>query len=185
MRFFSPFPPRRIPLPGMRVSGLALAVAIAVAFAAVAAAEEPATPSVPGLDQLLKLPSTLDYGVERRGGATRSEWRARFAEARARLFEAETTLRLAQDELAQLGGESEGWTVGPAGLGAGGGSDAPLSFELRQQIKRADSELILAQSRLRELEVEANLAGVPSEWRISSTESQLADDVVVPLGEDR
>lgn len=157
---------------------LALGAVAGLALALPSAAEDPAPAgSGPGLDELLRLPSNLDYGVERRGGATRSEWRARFAEARLREREAEAALRKAQEELAELGIESEAWTVGPPGVGAGG-ADAPLSFQLRQEIKRQEAEVTQARARLRDLEVEANLAGVPREWRIPSTESHLADDSV-------
>lgn len=159
---------------------LALVAALGLA-AAPAAAEEPTAPPAAGLDRLLKLPDTLDYGVERRGGATRSEWRARFAEGEARREQAEAALQKAQDELAELGGESEAWTLGPAGMGATS-SDAPLSFQLRQEIKRQDAEVVRSKARLSDLQVEANLAGVPADWRSPSTESQLADDSVSSPG---
>ncbi len=161
---------------------LAIVAALGLAAGPPASAEEPAKAPGVGLERLLKLPDTLDYGVERRGGATRSEWRARFAEAVARQEQAEVALQAAQDELAELGGESDAWTVGPPGVGAAS-SDAPLSFQLRQEIKRQEAEVARSKARLSDLQVEANLAGVPNHWRTPSTESQLADDSVVTPGE--
>ena len=43
--------------------------------------------------------------------------------------------------------------------------DAPLDFQLRQEIKRHREEIEHLEQQLQELEIEANLAGVPEEWR--------------------
>lgn len=157
-----------------RGRGLAAILAASLLVAAAARGEPPSEPRASGtapsggsdLDRLLKLPSTLDYGYEKRGGATRAEWRARFDEARASLASAEEALAKAQDELAHTVGQSDAWNVAPPGLPAEatteGGTD---SFRLRQEVRRQRSEIARAQRRLRELEVEANLVGVPEDWR--------------------
>ena len=44
-------------------------------------------------------------------------------------------------------------------------SDAPLDFKLRNRIKKHRAEVERLERRLRELRVEADLAGVPMEWR--------------------
>ena len=43
--------------------------------------------------------------------------------------------------------------------------NSPVSYKLRQEIRRQREEVGRAERRLRELEVEASLAGVPAEWR--------------------
>jgi hypothetical protein len=45
-----------------------------------------------------------------------------------------------------------------------GNDNAPMDYALSQKMKRRREDLERAKRRLRELEVEANLAGVPDEW---------------------
>ena len=45
-----------------------------------------------------------------------------------------------------------------------GAENSPVSFRLRQELRKQRDELAAAERRLNELEVEANLAGVPAEW---------------------
>ena len=40
-----------------------------------------------------------------------------------------------------------------------------MSFRLRQQVKDQRAEIVASERRLRALEVEADLAQVPSDWR--------------------
>jgi hypothetical protein len=44
-------------------------------------------------------------------------------------------------------------------------TDAPLDFRLRQEITRHKEEIERLKSARDSLEVEANLAGVPEDWR--------------------
>ena len=119
-----------------------------------------------GLDQLLKLPSTIDYSLERRGGFTAGEWRARFDEIRTALDEEREGLEKAEEDLERIAGSSDAWLVGPPIPGASGAaSEAPLDFRIRQTINRHREEIEHLERQLRELEVEANLAGVPEAWR--------------------
>ena len=129
-------------------------------------AEEPKAPAAPtpnvSLDQLLKLPDSMEYDVERRGGATRSEWRTRFREARGDLDKAKARKAEAQKKLEGSASESS-WRFAPPG--ATGTTEATENYKLVQEVKREEAEVQRLDKRLRDLEVEANLAGVPSEWR--------------------
>jgi len=159
---------------------LALVAAAVLAAPAIAAGPGSSDPGGPDLDQLLKLPTSSEYSTEKKGGATRSEWRQRFHEARASVKAAEKALKKAQDELAEVAGSKDDWQFTPPGLPAGANDeDSTSSFKLRQEVKRQKSEVDRSEARLRELEVEANLGGVPEDWRDPSTEAR-SDDESVP-----
>jgi len=130
--------------------------------------ESPPTPDGPSdvqLDQLLKLPNTLDFREERKGGAGASDWRRRFREGRERIENA-------QDRLAQVEGELEQaassggtqWQIAPPGQQASS-ETGPLSFRLREALRRSRADLDEAESQYRALMIEADLAGVPEGWR--------------------
>ena len=126
------------------------------------AAKAPA-PQV-GLDQLLRLPESLDYHVERRGGSTRAEWQERFQNARTDIEAARGALESSQAKLEDVASESGGWRLAPPGVPANT-SESPLDYQLRQDIRRQRAELEHGEQRLRDLGIEANLAGVPEAWR--------------------
>jgi hypothetical protein len=153
-----------------------LALAAIASSAQLARAADPAT--APGLDQLLKLPSSAEFSAEKKGSATRNEWRQRFHEARTSAKSAEVAVKKAQDELAEVAGSKDDWQFTPPGLPAESNADATSSFQLRQELKRQRGELERSKARLRELEVEANLAGVPEDWRDPSTEARSGHDSV-------
>ncbi len=118
------------------------------------------------LDQLLKLPSHLEYSMETRGGDTRAEWRRRFQDIEERLVAEREGLAEAEQQLLDTAGSAAGWQVAPPLPGASqANTDAPLDFELRRRIDRHREEIDLLESRLNELEIEANLVGVPEDWR--------------------
>jgi hypothetical protein len=148
-----------------RLAPIAIALA-AASLAAPLAAEEDArsdgAPSV-GLDELLKLPD--DYGAEApvRGGATASEWRRRFRDARAEVEDAQERLARTQGELEQIAQGSDQWQV--AAPGASQPENSPMSYKLREELRRQRDEVARAERKLRDLEVEANLADVPEAWR--------------------
>jgi hypothetical protein len=124
----------------------------------------------PDLDRLLKLPDSMEYSSDEKAGATRSEWRQRFYDAHAGVASAEKALEKAQSELKETVGAKSEWQLAPPGMPADASSeDSSSAFQLRQEVKRRRGEVDRTRARLRELEVEANLAGVPQEWRSPST----------------
>jgi hypothetical protein len=158
-----------------------LALVAITAWSTSARAADPTSgdPGGPGLDQLLKLPTAVEYSTEKKGGATRSEWRQRFHDARADVKAADKALKKAQDELAEVAGSKDDWQFTPPGLPAGANDeDSTTSYKLRQEVKRQRSEVERSNARLRELEVQANLAGIPEDWRDPSTEARSGDESV-------
>ena len=153
-----------------------LVVALLLLFAAAPASSQEPEPVAPEtsrrgapqveLEQLLKLPSTLDYSVEKRVGLTPGEWRTRFQWLRTALAAEREALGLAESELERIAGSADAWQIGPPVPGmTGGSSDAPLDFRIRQTINRHRQEIERLERQLRELEVEANLAMVPEDCR--------------------
>lgn len=126
------------------------------------AAERPA-PKV-DLEDLLKLPGDVRYDMEKRGGATQGEWRSRFQKVRAELAGERSALARSQLELEKVAGSSDSWQLAPPGVNANR-SEAPLDYRLRNEIRQHRAEVDRLEKQLRDLEVEANLAGVPEEWR--------------------
>lgn len=156
-----------------RLNRSVLPLALALLLAAWPASSQGPDPATSGgdfprveLDQLLKLPSTLDYSVEKRGGRTEGEWRSRFQELRDSLATEREGLATAEEDLDRVAGTSDAWQVAPPMPGMGGaGADAPLDYRIRQAIDHHRQEIERLERQLKELEVEANLAMVPEEWR--------------------
>lgn len=148
---------------------LFVAFQIALVSLLALAAAHPAE-AQPELDRLLKLPESMQYSSEKVGGATRTEWRNRFAEARASVTDGEKALEKAQAELAEVAGSKSEWQFAPPGVPAQSDENSSASYQLRQDVKRKRTEVDRARIRLRELQVEANLAGVPPDWRGESTD---------------
>jgi hypothetical protein len=136
--------------------------------AAALRAEEPElaapAPQPAGLDRLLKLPEGQSYGVDRRGGLSRGEWKARFNELREALAGEKRALAHAQLQLDEVASSTSNWQMAPI-PGLEVSPDAPLDYQLRHVIRRHKSEIERLGNRLGELEIEANLAGVPEDWR--------------------
>jgi hypothetical protein len=151
---------------GAAVLGLALALAAGGARGEPPTPEGDAPPPI-ALDRLLKLPPPSGESAAggRIGNATKGEWRARFASARAERDAARDALGKAQKELEEVAGETEAWQIAPPGAGASNASDAPVSYSLRQEVRRQREEVARSERRLQELTVEADLAGVPADWR--------------------
>jgi hypothetical protein len=129
----------------------------------------------PGLDRLLRLPDTIEYSTDQKGGATRLEWRQRFEEAHAALANAEKELAATQTKLSAAAGAKSEWQLAPPGVPAQASEDSSSSYQLREQVRRQRAEVDRSKARLRELDVEANLAGVPEEWRSASTNARSSD----------
>jgi hypothetical protein len=116
------------------------------------------------LDSLLRLPPSSGPAPEARaGGATRQEWEQRFATARGDVEAAQKAIDKAQQELEQKARGSDNWQMSAPGAPAGS-ETSPMSYRLRQELRRQRDELASAERRLSDLEVEAKLAGVPDEW---------------------
>lgn len=166
----------------MRIDGLRLATLFALALAGTAASGEdapppsgvaapepaqaaPATDAPKGvaLDQLLTLPSDRTYSVERKGGMTRGEWRTRFGEVRGELQKERGALEVTQGKLEDAGGGQ--WSVNPIPGSETDSSRSPIDFQLRTELRRHREEIERLERKLRQLDIEANLAGVPEEWR--------------------
>ena len=145
----------------MRRSGAGFgAFAFAMGLAASGSAEEPAKGV--GLDQLLKLPPSVSTGVERRGGMTRGEWRGRFERLEVQLASEQRSLAEAQKERDRVAHSSDQWLMGAPGMT---NTEAPLDYRLRQEITQHKEEIERLKKASDSLEVEANLAGVPEDWR--------------------
>jgi hypothetical protein len=145
----------------MRRSGAGFGVlALAMGLAAPGSTEEPVQGV--GLDRLLKLPPSVSTGVERKGGMTRGEWRARFERIEVQLASEQQSLAAAQKERDRVAHSSDQWLMGAPGMT---NTEAPLDYRLRQEITRHKEEIDRLKSARDSLEVEANLAGVPEDWR--------------------
>ncbi len=113
------------------------------------------------LDRLLK-PRTTPNLQTYFGGRGRVAWQAEFAEARSEVAELE--LRVAEAKIRYREASSGEWGYNPTG-GQGMPTD-PEVLKIRAEIKRDRQSLETARKRLRELEVEASLAGVPDAWTL-------------------
>jgi hypothetical protein len=95
----------------------------------------------------------------RYGGKDREAWSRDFSNARSEVAELEDKVEAAQQEYRQVS-DAE-WGYSPIG---GGTPTDPEVLRVRAEIKRDRQSLEAARQRLRELGVEASLAGVPKEW---------------------
>lgn len=167
-----------LPSPRPWPAVLLLAALLVTPVGARAQGEAPAPPGKVDLDKLLKLPEGLEFDVEKRGGLTRSEWLARFDEARQSLAVARAGLADAQERLSRFAGRSDNWNMAPPGLPVEAAESGADTQKLRDEIRRWRGEIERSEARLRELDVEASLAGVPESWRGERTERILGDGSV-------
>ena len=125
-------------------------------------AAEPVPPQI-ALDDLLSLPSSYRAEAELRAGATQAEWHERFAQGRKKIEDAKRSLAEAEDELGQVSSASSAWQV--AAPGGNEAQNSPLSLRLRQDVREYRRAIELGVRELRALDVQADLASVPQEWR--------------------
>jgi hypothetical protein len=123
-----------------------------------------ALPPQLGLDRLLRLPDSFAVAEVRRGGATRSEWQRRFVEARGGIAEARAELARVQERLGNAAGSGGQWQASAPGLGTPDPKTSTVSYKLRQDLRRLRDAEGEAESRLLDLQVRADLAGVPADW---------------------
>jgi len=142
---------------------LPVVVAFAQALLASPAAGQEAAPPPVRLDRLLKLPSSVDYDVERRGGASRTEWRGRFKAAQAELVSSKKDLEQAMAKLEKAAAGSDQWRFVPPGGDVT--AENQDNLRIRMDVTKKREAFAHAEKGLKDLEVEANLAAVPPEWR--------------------
>lgn len=93
------------------------------------------------------------------GGRDRGEWQDEFVRARSEVVDLEGKVETLQNRLRQA--TAGDWNYSPAG----GEATDPEVLKLRAQLRRDRQSLEASRQRLRDLQVEASLAGVPDEWR--------------------
>jgi hypothetical protein len=123
-------------------------------------------PSKPlDLDRLLRPPGTVvTPSIEPSyGGRDRAAWQGQFIDARAEVADLEGKVEAIQNRLRQV--TSSDWNYTPSG----GEVADPEVLKLRAQLRRDRQSLEASRQRLRDLQVEASLAGVPEEWRGPAT----------------
>jgi hypothetical protein len=129
---------------------------------------EPVEPAPPvAYDALFRLPSDTAAPAPSESGAQaldRKRWEERFAAVRGDLDDARAELAKSQTQLEAMARKTENWQMAAPGAQPTA-ENSPVSYKLRQDIRHQREEVGRAERRLRELEVEASLAGVPAEWR--------------------
>ncbi len=137
---------------------------LVVPLVGTAGAEPESPPESVTLDRLLTLPSALPLESSERGGLTRAEWSSRFAEADADVEAAKADLDESLDRLSKLVGKTSNWKVAVPGGQAALDDNSPVNYGLKQEIRRKREDVVRAERKVRDLIVEANLAGVPENW---------------------
>jgi hypothetical protein len=113
------------------------------------------------LDRLLRPPGAVlaPSSEPSYGGRDRAEWQDQFINARAEVVDLEGKVEAIQNRLRQV--TAGDWNYSPSG----GEAADPEVMKLRAQLRRDRQSLEASRQRLRDLQVEASLAGVPEEWR--------------------
>ena len=107
-------------------------------------------------------PSAPGPASELLGGKDEVAWREVFGQARTEVSALEGRVAKTQAELRTLSGDAGEYSFSPL---QGGEHTDPEVQQLRSELKRDRQSLETARGRLRDLEVEASLAGVPDAWR--------------------
>lgn len=125
----------------------------------------PATPAE-GAPKKIGLDVLLNPGAVRAqptgkfyGGKDQKAWEDEFKRAREEVSDLEGKVEAGQKHLRSAA--SGEWNYSPAG----GEPTDPEVLKLRAQLRRDRQSLEASRQRLRDLDVEASLAGVPEEWR--------------------
>ncbi len=77
---------------------------------------------------------------------------------------AKAALEESLQKLQDLAGEASNWKVGAPGVQINPDDETPLNYGLRQEIRRRREDVERTERDLRDLVIEANLAGVPEHW---------------------
>jgi hypothetical protein len=148
-------------------------------------AGRPRDGEAPGLDSLLQLPEGFVPSGDRPAVAGTSEvqWRRRFRKALGDLDEARAKLAETKRELDAVAEEGGGqWSVAPAVGGANTPGNSPLSFKLRQELRRNREQVEAAEKSVRQLKIEADLAGVPEAWREGAGTAEIPTELESSMG---
>ena len=131
-------------------------------------APPPEVRAVPEVDlnQLLQLPSSIDFEQQERNGISSDVWKARFRKSFASIRAAQSRIAKTKDELDSMSSSSGSgqWQMAPPGAGTST-EVSPMSFKLREQLREQRAALDAAELSHRELAIQADLAGVPEAWR--------------------
>ncbi len=111
------------------------------------------------LERLLRPPRVAGLPPETPGGKDREAWSTEFSGLRSEIADLEQGIALAQDGIREAAPDD--WSFSPTG---GGMPSDPEVLRLRAQLRRDRQSLEAARQRLRDLDVEASLAGVPDGW---------------------
>ncbi len=111
------------------------------------------------LERLLRPPRIASPPPERPGGKDREEWTVEFSRLRTEIADLEQQIASARDRIREVAPHD--WSFTPTG---GGMPSDPEVLRLRAQLRRDRQSLEAARQRLRDLDVEASLAGVPEGW---------------------
>src|SRR5262245_27076922 len=126
---------------------------------------EPSQPAPPvAYDALFRLPENTGSQPTQGAAVDRKRWEERFTAVQSDLDGARAQLAKAQSDLEALAHKTDSWQVAAPGAQPNS-ENSPVSYKLRQDIRHYREEVGRAERRLRELEVEASIAGVPPEWR--------------------
>jgi hypothetical protein len=127
------------------------------------AASSEGKPSL-GLDSLLRPRGPARAPVKRElpGGRDRDAWKQAFDDTRNEIRDLEAALDKARKEVGER--SQGGYQYSPIGGGNDSTPSDPEILKLRAQLRRDKKSLEAAEARLRELQVEASLSGVPDEW---------------------
>jgi hypothetical protein len=93
----------------------------------------------------------------------KEEWQSRFQKVRSDRSEAERELGKAETELDGMASDKSDWSM--SAIGGASSDSSPVSFRLRQEIRRQKEAIAQSDRALRNLDIEADLAGVPEDWR--------------------
>ena len=115
------------------------------------------------LDKLLnpRLGASRPVTSDRPGGKDREAWQRAFDEADTEVRQLRAKVEDSQRKMRDAAGETN-YSYSPAG---GGETYDPEVLKVRAQIQRDRQSLEAAERRLRDLKVEASLAGVPQAWQ--------------------
>jgi hypothetical protein len=136
------------------------------------------------LGRLLRLPDSYQRPAESRRGMGQNTWESRFELVRLDLYTAQLALEKAQTELGEVADDSSQWSVAAPGTNPNP-ENTPLSYKLRQEIRRQRESIERAERKLRSLEIEADLADVPPGWRATQVGRSPQDSAGTPNGAER